>query len=227
MRTVPESIASALAQGAAKLCHAWIVTRGDGERLGFTDHDRDVTVAGVVCHAASGWTAGAASQPLGLEASDGSVSGVLSAGALRAVDIQSGLYDGAQIEMFVVDWDAPMSVLSLSVGRLARLEARGGVADDARFVAHVEGPAAGLERVIGRRFTPLCDAVLGDARCGVGSVADGAVCDKRYATCLNEFDNILNFRGFPDVPGEDFLTVYPREGDVMDGGSRLSGAGRA
>jgi uncharacterized phage protein (TIGR02218 family) len=31
-------------------------------------------------------------------------------------------------------------------------------------------------------------------------------CDKSFATCANKFANTLNFRGFPDMPGTDYLT---------------------
>ena len=44
-------------------------------------------------------------------------------------------------------------------------------------------------------------------------------CDKRAATCQAKFDNFLNFRGFPHMPGEDWLTAYPRGGQAHDGGS--------
>ena len=33
-------------------------------------------------------------------------------------------------------------------------------------------------------------------------------CDKRLTTCVNKFDNVLNFRGEPFVPGQDELTSY-------------------
>jgi uncharacterized phage protein (TIGR02218 family) len=33
-----------------------------------------------------------------------------------------------------------------------------------------------------------------------------AGCDKALATCATKFANTLNFRGFPDMPGNDFLT---------------------
>ncbi|MDC7683671.1 DUF2163 domain-containing protein [Asticcacaulis sp. BYS171W] len=216
MRHIPESINTALTQGAARLCHAWILTRSDGERLGFTDHDRDLTVLGVVCRASTGLTQGAASVDLGMEASDASVSGVLTADALDPADIRAGFYDGATVESFVVDWQGG-DYVTMGTGTLARIEARG-----SGFIAHVEGAAAKLQRVIGRRFTPLCDAVFGDARCGASG---SGPCDKRYATCHDVHDNALNFRGFPDLPGEDFVTLYPRSGDVMDGRSR-AGSGR-
>ncbi len=46
-----------------------------------------------------------------------------------------------------------------------------------------------------------------------------AGCDKRFATCGAKFGNAVNFRGFPHLPGEDWLMAYPRSGDVNDGGS--------
>jgi hypothetical protein len=36
-----------------------------------------------------------------------------------------------------------------------------------------------------------------------------AACDKRRSTCANQFDNIINFRGEPDVPGQDAILKYP------------------
>lgn len=36
-----------------------------------------------------------------------------------------------------------------------------------------------------------------------------AGCDKRLNTCINKFDNVLNFRGEPYVPGQDELMQYP------------------
>jgi len=36
-------------------------------------------------------------------------------------------------------------------------------------------------------------------------------CDKRLATCRDKFDNVVNFRGFPFVPGDD---AYRRFADV-------------
>ena len=34
-------------------------------------------------------------------------------------------------------------------------------------------------------------------------------CDKRLSTCIDRFDNVLNFRGDPFVPGADKLTETP------------------
>lgn len=47
-----------------------------------------------------------------------------------------------------------------------------------------------------------------------------AGCDKRFATCRGKFANIANFRGFPHMPGNDFVLRLPKQGEAgMDGGS--------
>jgi len=51
-----------------------------------------------------------------------------------------------------------------------------------------------------------------------------AGCDKRAETCRAKFGNFLNFRGFPHIPGEDWLAAYPRDGQAAGGGSLMSGA---
>lgn len=221
MREIPAALSAAFDSGAVRLCQVWILTRADGVKQGFTDHDKDLHFQGVTCAASSGWTAGAARSELGLDNGDRSVSGVLSDVDLRAEDIRAGLYDGAQIDTYAVDWRDSDIFVPVSSGTLARIEMRG--QDQAAFVAHVEGPAARLQRIIGRRYTPLCDAQLGDARCGLSDPV--GTCDKRYATCRDVFANIVHFRGFPDLPGEDFITLYPRSGDALDGASR-GGTGR-
>ncbi len=48
-----------------------------------------------------------------------------------------------------------------------------------------------------------------------------AGCDKQFTTCRGKFANALNFRGFPHVPGDDFVLSYASQNDPgNDGGSR-------
>lgn len=47
-----------------------------------------------------------------------------------------------------------------------------------------------------------------------------AGCDRRAETCQVKFNNISNFRGFPDLPGGDFVMQTPASGQIHDGGSR-------
>jgi uncharacterized phage protein (TIGR02218 family) len=48
-----------------------------------------------------------------------------------------------------------------------------------------------------------------------------AGCDKRFATCRDRFDNVLNFRGFPHIPGNDFILRYAVDGEPGHDGKSL------
>jgi uncharacterized phage protein (TIGR02218 family) len=47
-----------------------------------------------------------------------------------------------------------------------------------------------------------------------------AGCDKRMETCQFKFSNLLNFQGFPDIPGDDWTITDPTKSPALDGGSR-------
>ncbi|MEM8692895.1 MAG: DUF2163 domain-containing protein [Pseudomonadota bacterium] len=47
-----------------------------------------------------------------------------------------------------------------------------------------------------------------------------AGCDKRFETCRLKFRNLVNFQGFPDLPGEDWVMAVPKASGVNSGGSR-------
>ena len=57
MKTLPAALDAHLATGATTLCWCWRLTRRDGIRFGFTDHDRDVVFDGTTFEAAAGFTA--------------------------------------------------------------------------------------------------------------------------------------------------------------------------
>jgi uncharacterized phage protein (TIGR02218 family) len=46
-----------------------------------------------------------------------------------------------------------------------------------------------------------------------------AGCDKTFATCRARFSNSINFRGFPHMPGNDFIAAVARSGDPSNDGS--------
>lgn len=216
MRTIPEEMTARIESRAAMLCHAWLLRRADGVELGFTDHDRDLVVEDVTCRAASGWAAGAADSAVGFTAGSVAVGGGLDDAAITDADVEAGLYDGAAVTLWRVDWDRPDLKVRLWTATLARIRR-----EDPGFTAELDGPLAQLERVVGRTYGRDCDAMLGDGRCGVDLTAfPGVGCDKRWATCIGTFANGANFRGFPDIPGDDFLTAAPVEGGRNDGGSR-------
>ncbi len=91
----------------------------------------------------------------------------------------------------------------------------------------VTGAAQGLEatikqdRITGNgRTVVLTQALRGDLRAG-DRVRLVAGCDRRAETCRIKFANLLNFRGFPDLPGDDWLMAVPQDDSAGGSESRL------
>jgi uncharacterized phage protein (TIGR02218 family) len=297
MRAIPAALAAELAMGATTLCRCWKAVRHDGQSFGFTDHDRDLAFGGTTFMAASGMEASEAESLLGLATGGGEVAGALQAEAIQDADIDKGMWDGATIETWLVDWSDVTRRMLLDAGQTGEIRRVGQA-----FTAEVRSLAQQFDRERGRRYEALCSADLGDGRCKVlltaatrrASVTIGAVsdptsfslpalpgfavgaftggtvafsgggnagltlpilghsriggqdivalwappaaplaagdavvltvgCDKRFDTCRDRFANAANFRGFPHIPGNDFVMSYARQGEGgLDGGALVS-----
>lgn len=113
----------------------------------------------------------------------------------------------AGLAAFVDDW--------FTAGRLAWASgANAGLAIEVK--AH-RVTAAGVQLTLWQAMPqPLA---VGD------SFSVSAGCDKRFATCRDRFANSVNFRGFPHIPGNDFVIRYPVAGEPGNDGSSLQDAG--
>ncbi|MFD3191062.1 DUF2163 domain-containing protein [Sedimentitalea sp. HM32M-2] len=87
------------------------------------------------------------------------------------------------------------------------------------------GPAEGLWGMIkqdrfqnGARVIELWEPIRSQVSEG-DVVRLEAGCDKRMETCRKKFNNILNFQGFPDIPGEDWMMTVPKQNGTNSGGS--------
>mgnify|MGYP003382327007 CR=1 FL=1 len=280
-----------LAQGITTLCRAWLVTRRDGVRFGFTDHDRDLAFGGYNFRASTGMTARALQQTTGLSVDNTEAIGALSDAALREEDIAAGRFDGAEVRSWLVNWADPSQRIEQFRGSFGEVTRGAGA-----FRVELRGLSDVLNQTQGRAFQRGCSAVLGDAACGfdlaqpgysvngqiadiddlgrifitaeapqasgwfssgrlkmVGGRAEGLVgmvktddpvsggrllalwhdfavppavgdlvaltagCDKSANICRNKFSNFMNFRGFPHIPGDDWLTSYPVASQPADG----------
>jgi uncharacterized phage protein (TIGR02218 family) len=284
MRVIPASLQAHLDTGETTLAWCWRITRRDGSRLGFTDHDRDLVFDGTAFEAASGFDATEVRETVGLSVDNVDVEGALRSDRLNAADLEAGLYDNADIEVWRVNWADVEQRALIRAGSIGEVR-RGPLA----FTAEVRGLAHVLQQEQGRTFQYACDALVGDGRCGVdlnaaayrgtgaitaivsdlrftvsgldsfaadwfalgkltwtsgandgeaaevklhakaagvvtlelwqrmsGPLAAGnafaitAGCDKRIATCRTKFANAVNFRGFPHMPGNDFVARVPK-----------------
>lgn len=91
----------------------------------------------------------------------------------------------------------------------------------------MSGAAEGLVGVIkndrfsdGARRVELWEELRAEIAAG-DLVRLEAGCDKRMETCRLKFANILNFQGFPDIPGEDWVMAYPGRGSAPSDGESL------
>jgi len=286
-----------LDSGATTICRCWRVLRKDGISFGFTDHDRDIAFGGQVFLAGTGMDASALESSTGLAVDNGQAVGALNAAGLKDADILAGKFDRAEVVQWLVSWVDVSARETVFRGTLGEIR-RGSTA----FEVELRSLAEGLNKPLGRGYVPGCDAVLGDARCGVDLAVEGRIepvavlsftdarrvqvdlvasagagwftngyvrwltgenagtvsiikreikqedsrelelweevrrpialgdrvdlvvgCDKRHKTCANKFDNLLNFRGFPTIPGEDWVSDFPRSDGVNDGGSLTNG----
>ncbi len=48
-------------------------------------------------------------------------------------------------------------------------------------------------------------------------------CNKTFSMCKQKFSNSINFRGFPHMPGKDFVTFYPNRDDANNDGGAIVG----
>jgi uncharacterized phage protein (TIGR02218 family) len=162
MRAIPPALEAKLDSGATTLCRCWILTRGDGVVQGFTDHDCDITLDGVVCRAGTGLTASEATQQFGLSVGGSEIGGALAADTLNEDDLAAGRYDAASVKLYLVDWSEPELRVLLSAGVLGEVRREG-----TAFTAEMRGLAHRLQEESGRLYTATCSADLGDARCTV------------------------------------------------------------
>lgn len=194
----------------------WIVSRRDGVALGFTDHDDRLMVDGVACSPNSGVLPAASDSRLGFGADTGAVRGALDDARITARDISDGVYDGAVLRTYSVDWRSTDATLE----RTHRITTLSYTSANV-FTAELVGLTADLDRVAGRVVSRLCSARFGDTACGLSlaDFPDGTVCPRSFEACKG-FSNVANFRGFPHLIGDDALVVGPHASQARDGGSR-------
>jgi uncharacterized phage protein (TIGR02218 family) len=171
VKILPDGMQAHLDGGATTLCWCWKLARRDGVVQGFTDHDRPLAFDGVAYDAVSGFTASEVQSSLGLAVDNLALAGALSSATLNEDDLAAGVYDGAALEIWRVNWSDSSQRLLMRKGTLGEVTRNGNA-----FQAEMRGLAQALNQPGGRSFGHLCDADLGDARCGVAlAAASGTV----------------------------------------------------
>ena len=163
MKPTTPALAAHLAGEVTTLATCWRLERTDGWVRGFTDHDRELVVDGLTYVASTGFLPSAIKTASDLSVDNLDVDGFLDDAALRAEDLIAGLFDGARIEVFIVNWaDLGQGRLLLRKGFLGEIKRA-----DQRFSAEIRGLSNRLQQTAGKLYSRLCRVDLGSSECGV------------------------------------------------------------
>ncbi len=157
-----QSSSAFLASGTTTLCRCWYLVRRDGRTFAFTDHDGPVEFDRTRFRPTEAVTAQALEQTTGLAVDNSEILGALADQGMTEDDIRAGLFDGARVEIWLVDWTDPTSRLLQFRGEIGEIERAGGA-----FKAELRGLTEMLNQPQGRLYQRPCRAILGDRECGI------------------------------------------------------------
>ena len=107
MKSVSAALAAHLAGPVTTLATCWRITRRDGREFFFTDHDRDLVFEGDVYKASSGYSRTAIANDSSLGVDNLDVEGVFDSEAITEEELRAGLFDQAEVRIFLVSWADP------------------------------------------------------------------------------------------------------------------------
>jgi hypothetical protein len=164
MKAVSASLAAHLAGPVTTLATCWRITRTDGVVFRFTDHDRDLVVDDEAYEASAGYSRTAISNDVGMGVDNLDVEGVFDSAAVTEEELRAGLFDQAEVRIFLVNWaDPSMGVLRLRRGWFGEVV----LTEQGVFRTELRGLTQALSQRIGELYSPECRADLGDHRCRV------------------------------------------------------------
>ncbi len=183
MKDLSAGLLAHLATSTTTLATLWRVIRFlDGASFGWIDHDRDLTIAGVVYRASEGLT------PTAAHSTDTFAVDTLDVTAFLDVsteaDLNAGIWDNALVTVAEVNWASPPvafdnNLLILRHGRLGPVTRQLG-----RFTAEIRGLTQALSTRIGIAYTDTCpwyhaqwngSTFVSSVECGVNLAALGFI----------------------------------------------------
>jgi len=163
MRVISPQLEAHFEGGLTTLATCWKIIREDGLELGFTDHDQPLTFESVDYDSIAGFTPTTVESKSNMSVDNLDVEGQTFPSKITEADLLAGLYDYAEIEIFVVNYeDLTQGRLVVKRGKLGEVSISGQM-----FQAEVRGLTQYLSQTIGQVFSPSCRAILGDSRCKV------------------------------------------------------------
>lgn len=164
MKARSSELAAHMALSTRTIARCWRIERRDGYVLTVNSSDINFTFSGELYEARGGVNPTAISQNANASVQNSEMSGFMdSAGGVIETEIYAGLWDGAFVTIFEVNYnDLTMGRMILQTGTIGNVQA-----GRMTFNAEVRGLAQALQQTVGEVYTKNCMANLGDARCKV------------------------------------------------------------
>jgi uncharacterized phage protein (TIGR02218 family) len=164
VKIISPALGTHLAGAVTTLATCWRITRIDGVVFRFTDHDRDLLVEGEVYAASAAYSRTAIANDAGMGVDHLDVEGVFDSAAVTEAELRAGLFDRAEVRIFLVNWaDPSMGILRLRRGWFGEVV----LTEQGVFRNELRGLTQALSQRIGELYSPECRADLGDQRCRV------------------------------------------------------------
>ena len=162
-RVMHGAMSNHLTSESLTVANCWEISLRNGTITRLTNHDKDLTFLGETFEAASGFDISMIESGENLSVANADATVLLSAANVTKADIFAGLYDGARVKVWLVNWAQTSDYCSLPGGFLS------GVKNSDRGVGVFDliGLSGKLSKPVGSTMESTCDADLGDARCGI------------------------------------------------------------
>lgn len=272
-KNISDELKSHLSNEVTTLANCWVLKRTDGVIKTYTDLDKDLIYDNQVYISIAGFSTSSVESKADLSVDNLDVEGVMYNGHITSEDLMAGLYDFAEIEVFVVNYeDTSQGKLLLKRGIIGEVKLQKDM-----FTAEMRGITEFLQKQIGEVYSPSCRATFCDGRCKLdpnnfthngsityltsqmilttdlsqdsGYFTNGVIewltgantglkqeikeytnkqlvlalampntirigdtfkiragCDKKIQACIDRFNNAINFRGEPYLPGLDAIS---------------------
>ena len=162
MRTLNPILFAALKKTDTRMDVGWLIVRTDGGRYGFTSADTEFVYGGDLYTPSNGFNASAI-----VSKADASVDNmeiqVLEHDTITEGDLLAGVWSNAKVQIFwVVPSHPEWGVVPLRGGLLGQIVVKSG-----QFTTQLRSLLQQMQQPFGYLFQLVCNAELGDPRCGV------------------------------------------------------------
>lgn len=206
MKYAPAGLITQLNSEVSTLCWCWKATRRDGQVFGFTTHDQNLTFANVTYLAETGVLATNAQSKIGASVDNMDIAGILDSVVISEEDLRGGKWDGAKIEVMLVNWNATGQRLTIQTGTIGDVTIK-----KLQFVAEMRSLAQQLQTTIGRTLKRRCDANFADEKCGIDKYQWMNFGTVMNVIDENTFEYIVDNNTYYSDPPTNSVAIVPKD----------------